>query len=85
MADGGGFAPILLGKNYLVICWIQNVEQNGKNNLISFSLFTGSVQLNQEWEAWMGSVSVLDFSLLIMNYSLFSYCLYALEVILKED
>lgn len=49
----------------LVICWIQNVEQNENNNSVLFSSFTGSVQLNQEWEAWMGSVSMLDVSLLI--------------------
>lgn len=59
------------------------MKQNKKTNLILFPLFTGSVQLNQEWEAWMGSVSMLDISFLIMWF--FSYCLsLSLEVILES-
>ena len=59
------------------------MEQNKKNNFILFPLFTGSVQLNQEREAWMGSVSMLDISFLMMWLS-FAVFLYALEVILES-
>lgn len=48
-----------------VICWITNVEQDKESNSILFSLLPGSVQLNQEWEARMGSVSMLHVSLLV--------------------
>lgn len=40
------------------------MQNRMKDNSIS-SLFTGSVQLNQEWEAWMGSVSMLCVSTLM--------------------
>lgn len=59
----------------LVIVWMQNVERNEENNSILFSLFSGSVQLNQEWEAGMGRVSMLDVSLLINEWSACSFLL----------
>lgn len=48
-----------------VVCWVTSVEQDEESNPILFSLLPGAVQLNQEWEARMGSVSMLHARLLV--------------------
>lgn len=83
MTNKGLESCLLPHSSLLALIWIWNVKQNEKNNSILFFLFIGSIQLNQEWEAWMGSVSMLDGSLVI-NYLLFSYCLLCLGVYPRE-